>query len=102
MWQAKSRGWRKEQEHIQQLLASFRRADTKSMKQGIRLMDVSRNAYGIYQRSTAVQQRQILDFLLLNATLTGKKLCYENKRPFCWVAEGSSVLKWRSLRDLNP
>lgn len=66
-----------------------------------RVIDAVRRAHEIYTKAMPLKKRRILDFLISNAMLDGKKACYTWKSPFHLMAEGAFSSRWRSLRDLN-
>lgn len=98
---AKKQAWEEELADIESRLIALRRADTRTMLEGVRIIDAVRHAHEVYSKANPLDRRQILGFVLSNPTLDGKKACYKWKSPFHLMAEGASITKWRSLRDLN-
>jgi len=61
------------------------------------ILNLAKMAYEIFQISEISEKRQLLNFLLQNLKLEGKKLVFELKTPFdtvLQVSRCSNLLRW--------
>jgi len=79
---------------IEAQIASHRKADKEFYITVALILRLAQRAYILFQSSEPMEKRALLNFLLRNCTLTGKKLNFTLKKPFAAVvaANGSSNL----------
>lgn len=58
------------------------------------LLELSNRAYEIFESSEVVEKRQIINFVLSNIKLDGKKLYYDLIKPFDSIVNFSDSHKW--------
>jgi len=67
-----------------------------------RLHDVlafSARAHSVFTTGSPVQQRQILETVGLNYTLSGRKAAYQLKNPFLLIASARTIPDWRARAE---
>jgi len=65
------------------------------------VLNLAKKAYGIFQSSEVSEKRQLLNFLLQNLELNGRKLVFELNTPFDTVLQVSKCLDWLPGQDSN-
>ena len=68
----------------------------------IKLIDISSRAYELFESSKVEQKRQLINFLLSNLKLRGKKLEFKLKKPFDVLANMDYRSNWLGREDSNP
>ena len=66
------------------------------------VIDLSQRALEIFESSEPNEKRQLLNYLLQNCRLDGKKLLFELRKPFDALEEYNKCSKWLRERDSNP
>lgn len=66
------------------------------------VVELSRNAFKIFKSSEPDEKRVLLNFLLQNCILDGKKLHFNLKPPFDVILKYSKKQDWRDGWDSNP
>jgi DNA invertase Pin-like site-specific DNA recombinase len=89
------------QEKLNDLIQNHSQADEDFLLANSYVLDLSTKAYDLFsaQSSQVEQKRQLLNFLLSNLKLEGKKLHFSLKSPFDAVYQCSKTKNW--LRDLD-
>ena len=64
------------------------------------LLDLASRAYELFQSSKVDQKRQLLNFVLSNLRLEGKKLLYDLKKPFDSMLVCAENKDWLPLVDM--
>jgi len=65
------------------------------------IMELANRATELYQSSEVEEKRQLVDFLLSNLRLKGKKLLYDYKKPFNMMALCTKTSNWQALEESN-
>ncbi len=66
------------------------------------LLDVFENAGTLFDKGTVDKKRQIVNLVLSNLVLTGKKLDFTLKEPFATLLSCKKGTLWLGMRDSNP
>lgn len=66
------------------------------------IMELANRATELYQSSEVEEKRQLVDFLLSNLRLKGKKLLYDYKKPFNMMALCHKTSNWQGYEESNP
>ena len=66
-------------------MASYTQADEKFYITANIVLNLAQRAYEIFESSEVAEKRQLLNFLLQNLELKGRKLIYKLKTPFDMV-----------------
>ena len=64
-----------------------------------RILDLARRAFELWEKQPQEGKRELLDLLLSNCTWDGENLDATYRKPFCWLAEGSSRPNWLPAPD---
>lgn len=65
------------------------------------IMELANRAAELYQSSEVEEKRQLVNFLLSNLRLKGKKLLYDYKKPFNEMALCAKIGSWQTKVDSN-
>ena len=76
-------------------------ADYDYSTQVATVLDLSRRIKEIFESSETEEKRQILNYLLQNPTVKGKKLEFELRKPYNLVLELASCPDWLREQDSN-
>lgn len=92
----------KEKEKQDDLTAQLKdhlKADKDFLISVSRIMELANRAPELYQSSEVEEKRQLVNFLLSNLRLKGKKLLYDYKKPFNAMAFCSKAHLWQGLEE---
>ena len=78
------------------------KADEKFLIGVSYITELANRAVELYQGSEVEEKRQLVNFLLSNLRLKGKKLLYEYKKPFNEMALCTKSLDWQGQEESNP
>ena len=73
---------KQKQYELENKLHKITQADEEFSITLIKLLDICSRAYELFEISKVEQKRQLINFVLLNLQLRGKKLEFEIKKPF--------------------
>ena len=65
------------------------------------LMDIASKAYELFESSKVEQKRHLINFVLTNLQLKGKKLMFTVKKPFDLFLNLDDGYEWRPREDSN-
>lgn len=54
-------------------LEALHHAEQKYYEEGVRIIETLKNAYILYKQQSHIEQRKLLNYLLSNCTLEGRK-----------------------------
>ena len=74
--------WRREQDECQRQIDRLRAADQRYLEDGIRILELARNAANLFRQQGPREKRRLLDFVLSNSTWTGGELQPVFRQPF--------------------
>ncbi len=97
MFNKKLKEYKEKQEEINEKIERYTQADEKFYLTANTVLKLAQKAYEIFQSSEISEKRQLLNFLLQNLKLQGKKLLFELKTPFDTVLQVnkcSTLLRW--------
>lgn len=97
MFNKKLKEYKERQSEIEAQLAQYTHADKNFYLNASMLLHLVKRAVSVFDGSEPATQRQILNFLLQNCKLDGKKLSFELKTPFNRVFESATSdtkLRW--------
>lgn len=89
MFNSKFKGWKERQSEIEVELSQHTEADKSFYLNAEMLLNIVKRAVLVFDGSEPETKRQILNFLLQNCKLDGKKLNFELKTPFDRVLEAN-------------
>lgn len=72
----------------------YGKADKEFYVTASRILELANRAAEIFESSKAEQKRQLLQFLLQNSTLDGKKVDFTLKKPFDAILTASKTEDW--------
>lgn len=85
-FESKSADWRREQQELLASIQKHQSANQKYFEQGLQLLELARRAHDMYQRRTAREKRQLLNFVLSNSTWKHGELTAQFRQPFDMIA----------------
>ncbi len=101
-WQEQSSRWRQEQTQIESQLTTLRETNTAYIDQGVKLMELARNASTLFKAMTPDEKREMVHLVLSNPQIKNGSLRYDFKKPFSMFTNVVDLEKWRGGRDSNP
>lgn len=76
-WKEKNTLWSNELSELENKLHAYNVADKKYYEEGIKILELLKNAYGLYSKQNNVEKRKMLNYLLSNCKLSNKKVSYD-------------------------
>lgn len=98
----KMQEYKNKQYEIELKMSQFTMADEDFYLNASMLLNLVRRSAEIFENSEPEVKRQILNFLLQNAELDGKRLKFTLKKPFDGLLHTQRYMSWRGQGDLNP
>jgi site-specific DNA recombinase len=83
----KSAEWRAEQEECIASIKRLRSTDRSYIEDGIRILELAKNARNLFDQQGAAEKRKLLDFVVSNSTWRDGKLASTYRQPFDLIAE---------------
>lgn len=93
-WLELTSGWQAQIDEIDVQLKAHSRSDYSYLEQGIRIIELAKNAYSSYLRQNQGERRKMIQMLLSNLKLDGRNLHYDYKKPFNFLVEGQNRPNW--------
>ena len=84
---------KRKQYDISERINEHLQADEKFNISLLTVLDLAKNAYGLFESSQIEEKRQLLNFITTNLTMEGKKLHFTYKKPFDMLAKGYDCSK---------
>ena len=97
MFDKKLKEYKEKQAEIRDEMARYDQADEKFYLTANTVPNLAQKALEIFESSEVSEKQQLLNFLLQNLKLQGKKLLFELKTPFDTVLQAnkcSTLLRW--------
>ena len=109
--------WRTEQDRCLRLIKQHQTVNESYMDEGVKVLELARNARRLFDKQEPREQRRLLDFLVSNCSWKDGRLTATLRQPFDLLAEtamlaanvtavnGSDSVKteiWLGGRDSNP
>ena len=88
-----SRSWREEQARCLREIEQHQAANRSYMDEGVRLLELARNARNLFERQEAREKRRLLDFLVSNCSWKNGELTVTLRQPFDLLAETTLALE---------
>jgi site-specific DNA recombinase len=83
--------WRAEQRQCLRAIERHQSADQGYLDEGIRILELARNARRLFQQREAREKRRLLDFLVSNCSWKGGELLTSFRQPFDLIAETAAT-----------
>ena len=74
-------------------LEALHNVEKKYYEEGIRIIETLKNAYILYKQQPPVEQRKLLNYLLSNCKLEGRKVSYDYNLSFSYFINFGSCRK---------
>lgn len=101
-WQEKHIQYKAELAELDSARKAQEQANIHYLESGVALIELAKNAHGLYSRQSPHEKRRLLDIVLSNCTLEGETLHYTYKKPFDFFVPDSENEKNRKRQDSNP
>ena len=101
LYNEKRNQWNKDLDEVKIKLAALHNTEKKYYEEGVRLIETLENAYGLYLQQTPAEKRKMLNYLLSNCKLEGKKVSYDYNLPFSYFINFESCRKKYPGLDSN-
>ncbi len=83
--------WRREQDACLRQIERLKSADQSYLEDGVRILELAKNARRLFERQEPREKRRLLDFLLSNSTWKDGELNVTLQQPFDMIAETASA-----------
>ena len=101
LWQRKHEQYKQELKQIEESLRQHQKGKLDYVENGIRLLELAKNAHELYLDESDLEKRRILNFVLSNCTVEAGELRYEYRLPFSIIARGIEMKEWWAILDSN-
>ena len=101
-WDRQNSKWILEQKQIESQLSALRSTNTAYIDQGVKLMELARQASTLFKDMTTEEKRELVNLVLSNPKITNGSIEYDFKKPFSMFVNVYDLENWRSERDSNP
>lgn len=83
--------WREEQRRLQRDIDRHEEAEQSYMDEGVRILELARNAQALFERQPAREKRRLLNFVLSNCTWEDGEVVATFRQPFDLLAETTAI-----------
>jgi DNA invertase Pin-like site-specific DNA recombinase len=83
--------WRAEQDRCLREIERHRAADQSYLEEGVRLLELARNAQRLFEKQEPREKRRLLNFVVSNCTWKGGELVVNLRQPFDLLAETTAI-----------
>jgi site-specific DNA recombinase len=87
--------WRAEQDRCLREIERHQSADQSYMVEGVRLLELARNAQRLFQKQEPREKRRLLNFLVSNCSWKGGELTSTLRQPFDSLAQAAAAQRRR-------
>jgi len=94
MFNKKLKEYKEKQADLEAKMEQYTDADENFYLTANMVLNLAKNAYNIFQSSEVSKKRQLLNFLVQNPQLKGKKLVFTLKKPFDTILEANRCSNW--------
>ncbi|MFB6305804.1 MAG: hypothetical protein ABEH43_02240, partial [Flavobacteriales bacterium] len=99
MYDKKLEEYESEQEDLLEEMKKYDEADKSFYLASKHILRLAKKAKEIFESSEPEEKRELLNFLLQNSTLKGRKPIYKVKSPFNSIIKANNRKDWRELWD---
>jgi DNA invertase Pin-like site-specific DNA recombinase len=83
--------WREEQRRLQHDIERHEEAEQSYMDEGVRILELARNAQALFERQPAREKRRLLNFVLSNCSWEDGEVVATFRQPFDLLAETTTI-----------
>jgi DNA invertase Pin-like site-specific DNA recombinase len=83
--------WRAEQDRCSREIERHQAADRSYLEEGVRLLELARNAQRLFEKQEPREKRRLLNFVVSNCTWKGGELKANLRQPFDLLAETAAI-----------
>ena len=83
--------WREEQRRLQRDIERHEKAEQSYMEEGLRILELARNARALFERQPAREKRRLLNFVLSNCTWEDGQVVAIFRQPFDLLAQTATI-----------
>jgi len=94
MFDKKLKEYKEKQAELEEEMARYTQADENFYLTANMVLSLAKRAYEIFESSEVAEKRQLLNFLLQNLQLKGRKLTFNLKTPFDTVLLANKCSEW--------
>ena len=91
-----------ERAELQGVLAKYNEVGADLTETAEAVLDIAGNARNLMSGPNLTQKRALLNLLLSDCSLEGKRLCFSLQKPFDKLFSAKGCLSWLGRRDSNP
>ncbi len=96
--------WREEQKHIQEQIRQHQKADENYIEEGIKLLEIAKNAYRFFKGKSKAERAELIRFILPDSKLRNGKIEPAFRPPFdiIWQLAIETRECFPASKDTNP
>ena len=83
--------WRAEQDRCQREIERHQDADQSYMEEGVRILELARNAQRLFEKQEPREKRRLLNFVVSNCTWKDGEVVADFRQPFDLLAETTAI-----------
>ena len=102
LYQKKLKEYKERQTDILIQMEEHNKADENFYITASKVLDLANNALEIFESSEVNEKRALMNLLLQNPLLSGRKLLFSLRSPFYMIAKCGQNENWHARRDSNP
>ena len=91
--------WREEQRRLQRDIDRHEEAEQSYMDDGVRILELARNAQALFERQSAREKRRLLNFVLSNCSWEDGEVVATFRQPFDLLAETTAIATHSSAEN---
>ena len=97
VWVSNAGKWSEEQRRLQRDIERHEEAEQSYMEEGLRILELARNAQALFERQPARETRRLPNFVLSNCTWEDGQAVATFRQPFDLLAQ-TAAIGWQNLR----
>jgi site-specific DNA recombinase len=91
LYERLSAEWRAEQDQCRREIERHQAANRSYMEEGVRLLELARNARRLFENQEAREKRRLLDFVVSNCSWADGEMTASLRQPFDFLAETTTA-----------
>ena len=102
LYKKKLKEYKEKQRDILIQMEEHNKADENFYITTSKILDLANRALEIFESSEVNEKRALINILLQNPLLSGRKLLFSLRSPFYMIAKCGQIENWHARRDSNP
>ena len=99
VWVSNAGKWSEEQRRLQRDIERHEEAEQSYMEEGLRILELARNAQALFERQPARETRRLPNFVLSNCTWEDGQAVATFRQPFDLLAQTAAIAASAAAED---